>query len=127
MSMKCADDVMADRRKLKNDMILIGVLLLAAAAGLFAFRLMNSEPGETVRVSAENRVYGEYPLREDRVVEIPGAIGTCVLEIRAGRADMISADCPNQICVQHAEISNTGEMIICLPNKVSVEIIADAD
>lgn len=114
---------MTDKSKLKNDIILIGVLLLVAAAGLFVFKLMNSEPGATVRVSADNQVYGEYPLTEDRVVEIPGHIGTCVLEITGGTAQMKSADCPNQICVHHASISNTGETIICLPNRVSVEII----
>ena len=44
------------------------------------------------------------------------------LVIKDEMADMIFADCPDQICVKHAPISNVGETIICLPNKVVVTI-----
>ena len=35
---------------------------------------------------------------------------------------MIDATCPDHICVNQKEISKTGETIVCLPNKVIVEI-----
>ena len=47
---------------------------------------------------------------------------TNILVIKDGAADMISADCPDQICVKHNPISKAGETIICLPNKVVVTI-----
>ncbi len=57
-----------------------------------------------------------------QVIEIPGKIGTCILTIKDGKADMTYADCPNQICVHHAAIMNVGETIVCLPNRVVVEV-----
>lgn len=56
-------------------------------------------------------------------IEIPGKIGKCILVISDGKADMESADCPNQICVHHSAISHTGETIVCLPNRVVIEVV----
>ena len=56
-------------------------------------------------------------------IEIPGKVGKCILIISDGKADMESADCPNQICVHHSAISHTGETIVCLPNRVVIEVI----
>ena len=56
-------------------------------------------------------------------IEIPGKVGKCILVISDGKADMESADCPNQICVHHSAISHIGETIICLPNRVVIEVI----
>ena len=56
-------------------------------------------------------------------IEIPGKVGKCILVISDGKADMESADCPNQICVHHSAISHIGETIVCLPNRVVIEVI----
>lgn len=56
-------------------------------------------------------------------IEIPGKVGKCILVISDGKADMESADCPNQICVHHSAISHTGETIVCLPNRVVIEVV----
>ena len=44
------------------------------------------------------------------------------MKIKDGEADMISADCPDKLCVHQKAISKDGESIICLPNQVVVEI-----
>ena len=35
---------------------------------------------------------------------------------------MISADCPDKLCVHQHAISANGETIVCLPNKVVAEV-----
>ncbi len=75
-----------------------------------------------IRIAGE--FYGAYPL--DREDEIPIAVGekvTNVLWIRDGKADMASADCPDQLCVHQKAISGRGETIVCLPNKVVAEVV----
>ena len=106
----------------KTDLLIVFILVLIAAAGFFAFRLFGSGEGTTVRISVDGELFGEYPLAEERSIDIPGKIGTCRLKIHEGRADMVYADCPNQICVDHAEINEKGETIVCLPNRVIVEV-----
>ena len=48
--------------------------------------------------------------------------GSNVLQIKNGKADMVSADCPDQLCVNQKAISKNKESIICLPNKIIVEV-----
>ncbi|KAI4447103.1 hypothetical protein C823_001622 [Eubacterium plexicaudatum ASF492] len=40
---------------------------------------------------------------------------------------MIWADCPDQLCVHQKAISGQGETIVCLPNKIVVEIAEGED
>ena len=40
---------------------------------------------------------------------------------------MKEADCPDQICVHHRAISKNKETIVCLPNKVVIEITSSEE
>lgn len=78
--------------------------------------------GTKLTVIYGNEIYGEYDLNEDQTIEINGG-NTC--EIKDGKARMISADCPDKLCVHSREISDTGESIVCLPNHVILKITGD--
>jgi len=77
---------------------------------------------DTDRSSEESRDKGKSGVDGIRI-EIPGKVGICTLVINKGEVYMESADCPNQICVHHSRISRKGETIVCLPNRVVIEII----
>ncbi|MBR5220538.1 MAG: NusG domain II-containing protein [Clostridia bacterium] len=105
----------------RHDILFIAVLLFlcaAAALGLYVFR----EDGDTVTVSIDGQLYAEYPLTEDRVVELISDGGFNRLIIEDGYAYVEEASCPDGICSSHRPIGHNGESIICLPNKVVIEI-----
>lgn len=105
----------------RHDILFIAVLLFlcaAAALGLYIFR----EDGDTVTVSIDGQLYAEYPLTEDRVVELISDVGFNRLVIEDGYAYVEEASCPDGICSSHSPIGHNGESIICLPNKVVIEI-----
>ena len=53
------------------------------------------------------------------------AVAFCAV-LAAGVALLLEyADCPDQICVKHAEISKSGSSIVCLPNKVVITVHGD--
>lgn len=107
----------------KNDLFIALILVLIAAAGFFAFRFFYNEEGNTVKITVDGEVFGTYSLFDvEKTVEIPVKNGICRLVIKDGAADMVYADCPNQICVHHSKISSKGEAIVCLPNRVVAEI-----
>lgn len=111
------------RRKLRNDIIFISVLIaliMAAALGVLLF----SRDGDTVIVTVDGQIYGEYSLNTDRQVEIVNGEGYNLLVIEGGKAFVKSASCPDGICSSHRAVSKDGESIICLPNKVVIEIRA---
>ena len=108
-------------RKTRNDLILIAVLLLlVAGAALILF--LSRTPGDTVVVTVDGQLWGEYSLSEDRTVEIKNGDGYNLLVIEGGKAYVRQASCPDGICSSHRPISHNGESIICLPNKVVIEI-----
>lgn len=106
----------------KSDAVLILILLLLAVAGFFIIRGMNGKTAMTVCVTVDGEMYGEYPLAVRSEHYIPGEYGGCRLEIRGGYADVTEAGCPNQICVDHAPVCDRGEAIVCLPNRIVVEL-----
>lgn len=110
-------------KRTKNTAVLCILLILLGAAGLFWIRA-HGKQGTTVVVTADGREYYRGSLFVEKKIEI--GEGNTLL-IRNGTADMIHADCPDQICVEHTPISQTSETIICLPNRVVVTIESFAD
>lgn len=96
--------------------VILAVLLIVAATLVFWF--FGGKAGNTVAVKKNNEILYELPLNKDKTVDLKGNI----LVIKDGKAFIESADCKNQICVNHKPISKTGETIVCLPHKVLVEI-----
>lgn len=112
-----------DLKKLKNDIIFVSVLLLMISViGIFYFFFRGE--GDTVIVTVDREIYGEYPLESDLVLEIRTEDSLNTLVIRDGKAYMETADCPDGICTEHSPIFRDGESIICLPNKVVVTVVA---
>ena len=106
----------------KNDLILIICLILGSACILIGVSLF-SKKGNTVVVSVDGKEVTSLPLSEDTVYNIGGFHGSeNVLEIKDGKAHLTDASCPDKLCVNMGYISKAGQSIICLPNKVVVEI-----
>ena len=106
----------------KKDLILIcSVLVLAAAFWLVprAVGLFGNSKEQKLRITVSGEEYGTYSLEEDQVIKVGD---TNVCEIKDKKVTMISADCPDQLCVHQKAISRTGESIICLPNQVVVSV-----
>lgn len=104
----------------KGDLILAVIILAIAGVGLLFYRNIGKTGEGFVTVTVDGKVYGTYSLKEDREIPIHD---TNYLMIQNGQADMVKADCPDQICVNQKPISKEKESIICLPNRVVVEIV----
>ena len=101
----------------KGDITIILSVLVIIAASFCALRFFGSA-GKTVKISQNNTPIYELSLSEDKEIALSGN----TVEIRNGSVRVISADCKNQICVNHKPISKKGESIVCLPNEVIIEI-----
>lgn len=113
-------------RKNRNDVIFIAaILILAALAALLLF--ISRSEGDRVTVTVDGKLFGEYPLSEDRTVEIKQGEHYNVLIIENGYARVERASCPDGICSSHHPVKHSGESIICLPNKVVIEIHSSSD
>ena len=117
---------MTDRRPRRADVILIAVLL-AAGVLMAVLVLLLSRPGAEVQVRVGGRIVASYSLDADREVEIAGADGgSDLLVIKDGGARIAEASCPDRLCVGMGVIRRTGQSIVCLPNRIVVEIVGPA-
>ena len=109
--------------------ILIGIVL--ASTLVIVIRKNQQYQNATARIYQNGELIKEINL--DKITEpiefsIEDDNGhTNTVRAEKGRICMISADCPDKICVNQGWIDNGVIPIVCLPNKVTVEIIGTTD
>lgn len=101
----------------KGDKIIVLIIAVAVIFGGVLI-LLNLGEGAVVTVKQNNKTVYEGSINTDKEIVLSG--NTVVIE--AGQVYVSYAICKNQVCVKHSKISKAGESIICLPNKVIVEI-----
>ena len=111
-----------EKKKYIRDLVLVGVLLIAAVLALFLLRNRQEKETGNNAVVTVRTADGEatYPLNKDGVFSLNGGTNTLVIE--NGEAWVSEADCPDKICMGMGKISKNGEFIACLPNQVIIVV-----
>ncbi|MBF7097045.1 NusG domain II-containing protein [Alkalibacter mobilis] len=112
----------------KKDLILIGSILIIAMVGLLISYIYGQTDKELkVVITVNGEIYREIPFDETTnekiTVEYEGNLN--IVEIKEGHVVISEANCPDQICVHTSPADEKGEMIVCLPNKVIVEVTSN--
>ncbi len=103
------------KKKDKIFLITMAFLCVILLISIFAF----SKTGEFVEIYVGSRLYKKVSLYENREINIDEKN---IVVIENGSAYMKYADCPDKLCVKMGKITKRGSDIICLPNRVRVEI-----
>ena len=118
------DEKISVFRRYKSDIIVISALLVFALLFLLFLELTKKE-GAFVEVTQGGEVIGKYSLSEDGVYSLNG--GTNELTIKDGVAFMSYSDCPDHTCENTGRVKYVGEMIVCLPNRITVTVVGETD
>lgn len=84
--------------------------------------LWNGELADRALIRSGGKVFKEVPLSRDQQIEVPGPLGVSIITIEKRKARITSDPSPRQYCVRQGWLKNAGEIAICLPNEVSVEL-----
>ena len=105
-------------------LLVIGLLLAAAVVGLLAVRA-HRQTGSLVQVTQDGQVTDTFPLSRNltRRYESPSG-GYNIVVVEDGAVRVTEASCPDKICVRHGPTDQTADPIVCLPNRLVVEILA---
>lgn len=116
----------------RGDVVLIAIVLAAVAA----FAVLQGAPaladadgdaaGWAVVQNAEG-FYQELPLSEDTRLEVTCAEGSNTVVVSGGAVQVEEADCKNQVCVQAGAVNRAGDVIVCLPHRMVVQVVAHPD
>ena len=103
----------------KKDFILIGAIVAVIAIAILVLSLTKKD-GDYVIVRINGNEVAKYSLSQDGEYELNG--GTNVLRIENGKAYLVSANCPDHLCVKQGKVDQSGETITCLPNRLTVTV-----
>lgn len=105
----------------KADIILFIALIIIGLSISF-LTISSNQSGGKVKISIDGHVYGVYSLSSSQTITINKGSQHNIIKIHSGKVVMFESSCHNQICVKHRPISTTNESIVCLPNKIMIEI-----
>lgn len=111
----------------KGDIILIITVIVISIASLNLIRKEAVGINEKyISVQVDGSEYKKITFDKDMIgkqINIETDFGLNVIEIGDGTVKVVDADCPDKLDVHQGEISRPGEIIVCLPNRMIVEII----
>lgn len=113
-----------DKKKLRNDIILISSLLIAAVVALVVVLLTRAKTNLVAKVAVQNNVVLVIDLsnKNDQDFEIDGLKGKLHVHTHSGAIAVTSSNCPHQDCVKMGYVDTSNRPIICAYNAVTIFI-----
>lgn len=102
------------------------LILLSAASLLYILLPKSADQGLIADIYQNGELIASIPLEEVRETyrfTVTGDQG-CVneIEVRPGSIGIISADCPDRLCVRQGFVSSSRLPVTCLPNRVVIRL-----
>ncbi len=89
---------------------------------LLTFKLWSGDLADKAIIRSGGKIFREVPLSRDQQIEVPGPLGVSIISIQNRKARIASDPSPRQYCVRQGWLQQAGEIALCLPNQVSVEL-----
>ena len=116
-----------DKKKLRNDIILIISLLLVVTIPLVIIFATRKKDNLFARVYVQNDLVEtiDLSIKEERTYRIKGLTGYAVISAKDGGVAIIESDCPHKDCVNMGYVYTTNRPIICAPLGIYVYIVGE--
>lgn len=113
-----------DKKKIRNDIILIVALLLTAVISLIMVSLKQSHQYSVASVYVQNKLVETIRLNQNSENDyyVHGLNGDLHIHTKNGGIAVVESNCPHQDCVRTGYVNQTGKPIICAYNGVSITI-----
>ncbi|MBP5575082.1 MAG: NusG domain II-containing protein [Bacilli bacterium] len=117
-----------DKKALRNDLILIGSLLLVAVISLVILLSTRTTNNLIAKVYVQDSIVETINLskKEEKDYTVHGINGDLTLHTRDGAICVLKSNCPHQDCVNMGYVSMSNKPIICAYNAVYIVIEGNA-
>jgi len=102
--------------------ILIAVSIVLFGLHWLAMRDVDGAAEKAVVIYKDDVVIGTFPLLKDRIIQLEPFGVSMAVEIRGRKISVLSSSCLQQICVRKSWTGKVHDPIICIPNKITIEI-----
>ena len=117
------------KKQIRNDLILIGSLLLVSIAFLLVFLFGKQPLNPVAKIYVRDELVQTIDLAtsDDCEFIIHGVNGDLKVVVKDHKIGVKEANCPHQDCVNTGFVSETNRPIICAYNQVSIIIEGSSD
>lgn len=108
-----------------DKLIIVLILLLSILSYVVMALSIASNVPNSVVITVNGKLYANYDLAEIKspeIIRINTEFGKNILKITSDGAEMLDSDCKDKFDVKCGKITKIGQIIICVPNRVSVEL-----
>jgi len=98
--------------------IVLIVVVLVVLTLVFALK----SDADEAEIYVDGELKYRLDLREDTTLDILD--GKMTIEVKDGKISVKKSDCLEELCVHSSAIGTDGGMIVCLPNKVVIKVVA---
>ena len=118
-----------DKKKIRNDIILIASLLLVAIISLIVILSTRTKTNLTAKVYVQNDIVETIDLskKEEKDYTVHGLNGDLTIHTRNGEICVSKSNCPHQDCVKMGYVGTSNRPIICAYNAVYIVIEGHAE
>jgi hypothetical protein len=88
----------------------------------FASACWRTDAADRVTIRSGGKIFGVIPLSRDQTIDVPGPLGISRVNIHNRQVRVALDPGSHQYCVRQGWLKSAGEIAICLPNQVSVEL-----
>ncbi len=115
--------IFKDNKPLVGDWIVMIISLLAI---LFLFKtLWVNAPASKLQIRQGSQIIGTYDINQTKELHIHGPIGESQISIADGKVRFKQSPCTNQYCVHQGWLKKAGQVAICLPNQLSLQLLGE--
>mgnify|MGYP001063866740 CR=1 FL=1 len=102
------------------------IIILAVVGIVILFQTQwNNTPATKVQIQVADKVFVTYSLNLRRDIKVQGVQGETTIQIGEGKARFMHSPCHNQYCVHQGWLTRAGQVAICLPNQVTLELLGE--
>lgn len=113
-------------KKHKKEVILIVIIIAISCILLIVNKIIFSKPARYLEITVDGNVVEKLDLNHDTEILVNGYQGgTNRIVIEGGKVHVSDATCPDKICIHQGTIEQTGESIVCLPNRMIAQIMGN--
>ncbi|MGI5920878.1 MAG: NusG domain II-containing protein [Syntrophomonadaceae bacterium] len=114
----------------KSNKVLILTILTFSILGYLILFATNQRTPLTAQIFVNGKLVNSINLDTagpNRLINVSGPLGTSKVEIKPGAVRMKSSPCPDHCCMETGWISRPKSLIVCLPNRIVVELSSSKD
>lgn len=105
------------------------VIALVLGGALMTIPLVHQSveaSGRWAIVRVDGQIVQQLSLAKDQAVTVTGPAGETVIQVQNGRVRVLRSPGAQEICMRQGWIHKPGQALICLPNRVTIEIPGDS-